>query len=171
MLLKSLTKYPLLMVGFLFLAIFLFQLRDQGYFKNRADKLIPTSCKAVRARLDKYLHKTWKLKCQKNNLEVVIPVPKKTFANISTSSPVKMKEELRSGMYRLLANSYISISKYSPPDSLERTDIISISLRHPQIHVNSVSEGKHVVNLKSMKSFDKIKEHLQRTIQIQEVFQ
>ncbi len=159
------------MIGFLFLSIFLFQLRDQGYFSKRADKMIPTSCKAVKARVVKYLHETWKLKCQKNNLEIIIPVPADSLKISNKKEDSKFKEELRYGMYRILANSYISVSKYSPPDSLERTDIISISLRHPRIHVNSISQGKHVVNLKSMKNFEKIRDHLQRTVQIQESFQ
>ena len=69
-----------------------------------------------------------------------------------------------------MANSYISIAKYSPADSLERTDIISLKVTHPELTINSVSEGKHVVNLKTLNNFKLIVRHLRSTVQIQEIF-
>ena len=82
MVLKSLMKNPMLMIGFLFLAIFLFQLRDQGYFDQRSAKLIPTSCKAVKVRLDKYLHDSWEISCNENNLEVIVPIEESVIENM-----------------------------------------------------------------------------------------
>lgn len=161
---KSLMKNPILMVGILLMSLFLFQLRDQGFFKDRAAKMLPTSCKAVKVRLDKYFHKTWKIACDGNNLNLEIPVDKKVV-NYDLKDPKVLKPI----MYKALANSYISVSKYSPQDSLERTMIISIRLIHPHMTLNSISEGRHVFNLKNMKNFKLISEHLQKTIQVQEV--
>ncbi|OIQ19029.1 MAG: hypothetical protein BM556_07015 [Bacteriovorax sp. MedPE-SWde] len=157
-------KNPILMVGFLFLAIFLFGLRDKGFFAKRANKLVPTSCKAVMVRLDKYLHKSWDVECDGNNLVINAPVDKKIV-----DPNLKDPKLLKPLMYKALANSYISISRYSPPDSLERTMIISVRLIHPHMTLNSISEGKHVSNLKGIKNFKNISKHIRETIQVQEV--
>jgi len=146
------------------MSIFLFQLRDQGFFKKRASQMLPTSCKAVKVRLDKYYHKTWNIECNENNLVLEIPVDKKIV-----SHDLKEPKLLRATMYKALANSYISVSKYAPQDSLERTMIISLRLIHPHMTLNSISEGKHVLNLKNMKNFKNISAHIQKTIQVQEV--
>ena len=167
------------MVGFLFLAIFIFQLRDQGFFKKRSAKLIPTSCKAVMVRLDKYMHNSWSLTCNENNLEVIVPIESELIKNINKSFPIETdrkkendsyKSALRETLFKVMANSYISIAKYSPEESLERTDIISLRVVHPHLTINSISEGKHVVNLKTLKNFKLISNHLKSTIQIQEIF-
>lgn len=179
MVLKSLMKNPMLMIGFLFLAIFLFQLRDQGYFDQRSAKLIPTSCKAVKVRLDKYLHDSWEISCNENNLEVIVPIEESVIENMEKTFP---KEELRTKdhkpfklglqktLFTVMANSYISVAKYSPEDSLSRTDIISLRVIHPILTLNSISEGKHVVNLKTIKNFKRVTKHLESTVQVQEVF-
>lgn len=164
MVLKSLMKNPILMVGILFLVIFLYELRDKGYFAQRAQNLIPTSCKSVKARLDKYMHESWDISCNENNLVVALPVDKKIV-----SDDIKDPKLLKEKMYKALANTYISISRYSPPESLERTMIISVSLVHPNLTINSISEGKHVYNMKSMKNMKNLSKHFSKTVQVQEV--
>lgn len=164
MIAKSLMKNPILMVGILLMSIFLFQLRDQGFFKKRASSMLPTSCKAVKVRLDKYFHKTWKIECLENNLSLEIPVDEKVVSHKLTDTKI-----LRAQMYKALANSYISVSKYAPQESLERTMIISVRLVHPNMTLNSISEGKHVYNLKNMKNFKNISAHIKQTIQVQEL--
>ena len=164
MIAKSLMKNPILMVGILLMSIFLFQLRDQGFFKGRAAKMLPTSCKAVKVRLDKFYHKTWTIECNENNLSLVIPVDKKVV-----DPDLKDPKLLKATMYKALANSYISVAKYAPHESLERTMIISVRLVHPHMTLNSISEGRHVINLKNMKNFKNISAHMQQTIQVQEV--
>jgi hypothetical protein len=164
MMLKSLMKNPILAVGILFFVLFMYQLRDQGFFAQRANSMIPTSCKAVKVRLDKYMHESWEIDCSGNNLQVYAPVDKKLAQQKFEDLNI-----LRQNLYKALANTYISLSRYAPSDSLERTMIISVSLEHPQMQLNSVSEGKHVFNLKNMKNFKRISQHIKSTIQVQEV--
>ena len=163
MVLKSLLKNPILAFGILIFIIFLFQLRDNGAFQKRSENMIATSCRSVKVRLDKYLHPTWKIECNKNNLEVTIPVDPKIVPEAAD------KEILKAEMYKALANSYISISRYSMEESLERTMMIVVKLVHPKMIISSISEGQYVVKLKTLKNKNNLARHIHQTIQVQEV--
>lgn len=164
MIAKSLMKHPVLMMGILLLSIFLFDLRDRNFFKQRVESLTPTSCKAVKVRLDRYLHKSWDITCNENNLVIEVPVDEKVISH-KLADPTLLKQK----MYKALANSYISISRYSPPDSLERTMMVSVRLIHPNMTINSVSEGRHVYNMKALKNLSNLAKHFSQTVQVQEV--
>ncbi len=164
MVLKSLLKNPVLAFGILIFIIFLLQLRDNGAFDKRASSMMATSCRSVKVRLDKYLHPSWKIECNKNNLEVTIPADTKVIPE-----NMEDKQILKQEMYKALANSYISISRYAMEESLERTMMIVVKLIHPQMILSSISEGKYVVKLKTLKNKNNLARHIHQTIQVQEV--
>ncbi|MFG1499789.1 hypothetical protein ABMA70_06215 [Halobacteriovorax sp. XZX-3] len=163
MVLKSLLRNPVLGFGILIFIIFIFQLRENGAFQKRADSMLATSCRSVKVRLDKYMHPSWKIECNKNNLEVTIPVDEKIVPEGTD------KEILRQEMYKALANSYISISRYAMDESLERTMMVVVKLVHPKMILSSLSEGKYVVKLKTLKNKNNLARHIHQTIQVQEV--
>ncbi|MFG1483244.1 hypothetical protein ACRXCV_14145 [Halobacteriovorax sp. GFR7] len=163
MVLKSLLRNPVLGFGILIFIIFIFQLRENGAFQKRADRMLATSCRSVKVRLDKYMHPSWKIECNKNNLEVTIPVDEKIVPEGTD------KEILRREMYKALANSYISISRYAMEESLERTMMVVVKLVHPKMILSSLSEGKYVVKLKTLKNKNNLARHIHQTIQVQEV--
>jgi len=146
------------------MAIFLFQLRDKGFFTKRANSMIPTSCKSVMVRLAKYMNESWEMKCNGNNLLIETYVDPKVI-----DYKLRDPKALREKMYKALANSYSSVSRYSAEDSLSRTNIISLRLIHPFLTLNSMSEGKHVVNIKNMKNLSNLSRHFEQTIRVQEV--
>lgn len=161
MLLKSLMKNPILVVGILMMAVFLMTVgRKEGLFRREA--LMPTSCKAVRVKLDRRIPANWSSECDGNNLSITM-----NFAE-PKDQPIPEKE-LRATLYRTLANNLKSIALNSPSDNLERTDIVSARLIHPRITINAVSEGKYIVKLATMNDPKMIAEHLKVTVQIQEV--
>ena len=164
MFLKSIMKKPMLMIGFLFLIIVLFEMRDKGIFLSRRDKVQATSCRAVTARLEKYYHQSWDISCNQNNLIIIAPVDNKIIIKNKEN-----KNALKKEMYKILANIYISISRYSPAENLQRTMMVSVRLTHPQLTLNSISEGRHIFNLKSMKNQNNLALHIKRTIQVQEI--
>ncbi|POB14912.1 hypothetical protein C0Z22_00630 [Halobacteriovorax sp. DA5] len=125
--------------------------------------MLATSCRSVKVRLDKYMHPSWKIECNKNNLEVTIPVDEKIVPEGTD------KEILRQEMYKALANSYISISRYAMDESLERTMMVVVKLVHPKMILSSLSEGKYVVKLKTLKNKNNLARHIHQTIQVQEV--
>lgn len=158
---KLLTKYPIFMVGLLMMALFLFQARDKGFFASRRDKMIPTSCKAVRVKLKKRIPSNWSSSCEGNNLAVNI--------NLAIEkSKISSIDQLRAIMYRELANDLILVAKNSPQDSLERTDIVRLNMKHSSLEINAVTEGRFIVKLSTIKSGELIKEHLKTTVQVKE---
>ncbi|WP_372654052.1 hypothetical protein [Halobacteriovorax sp.] len=158
---KLLTKYPILMVGLLLMALFLFQLRDKGLLQSRRESMTASSCKAVGVMLNKRIPSNWSSSCKGNNLIVSINLA------IDEGS-YKDVENLRAIMYRDLANDLILIAKNSPSDSLERTDIVRVRMNHSKFEINAITEGRFLIKLSTIKSTDLIKEHLKATVQVKE---
>ena len=73
MILKTLMKNPVLVIGIILFSLFLHQVASKekwGIFSNK--KLIPTSCRAALVRIDKHIPANWKTECEGNNLAVFI---------------------------------------------------------------------------------------------------
>lgn len=158
---KLLTKYPIFMLGILMMTIFLYQLRDKGFFEARKDKMMPTSCRAVRVKLDKRIPSNWGSSCEGNNLAVSINF-------LLEKSEIQDPKQIRALLYRELANDLILIAKNSPADSLERTHIVRVQINYNDIYIDAVTEGKFLVKFATIKSIALIKEHLQATVQVKE---
>lgn len=159
---KFMMKNPVLMVGILFMAIFLFSLKDKGFFSDHNDKIKATSCSAALIMLNKRVPETWHTKCTDNNLVVIID----SRYLASKQSDIK---RLRPIFYRELANNLIFISKNSANDSLERVFMISMKMFSDKLTLNAVTEGRYLARLGSLKSSKFIAEHLRSTVQTQEV--
>jgi len=161
MLLKSIMKNPILVVGILMMSIFLMTLgRKEGLFNRSA--LIPTSCRAVLVKLDRRIPANWSTSCDGNSLTITM-----NFAE-PKDKPIP-ESDLRKTLFRTLANNLKSVALNSPSDNLERTDIVAVKLIHPRLTINAVSEGKYVVKLATMNDPAMIAEHLKVTVQVQEV--
>lgn len=161
MLLQNLMKNPVLMIGILMMSIFLMSLSREGKIFHR-ENLVPTSCKAVLVKLDRRIPASWTTECQGNNLNINITktLQPKEAGNI---------EMLRSLLYRELANDLIAIANNSPSDNLERTDLVSLKLRHAEMEIGALTEGKFIVKFSTLRDQRLIMEHLQQTVQVQEV--
>lgn len=162
MAIKYMMKNPILMVGILFMAIFLLSLKNKGFFSDRNDKLKATSCSAALIMLNKRIPQTWHTKCTDNNLVVIIDT------NHLASKQPNLKR-LRPIFYRELANNLIFISKNSANDSLERVFMVSMKMFSDKLTLNAVTEGRYLARLGSLKSPKFIAEHLRSTVQTQEV--
>lgn len=162
MVIKYMMKNPILMVGILFITIFLYSIKDKEIFSSRSDKLKATSCNAVLVMLNKRIPNSWRPKCKNNNLVVLID-------STSLAKPNKTIKQLRPIFYRELANNLIFISKNSPSDSLERVFMISLKMGSSPLTLSAVTEGKYLARLASLKSAKFIAEHLKSTVQTQEI--
>lgn len=160
---KSLMKNPVLVVGILFMFIFLSGLREKGFFGQRAERLTPTSCKATLVMLNKRIPANWATKCDGNNLHVDIN------STIDASKLVKEKNALKMAVYRELANSLIFIAKNSPSDNIERTDAVTLTLAQAQIKINAATMGKDIAKFRTLKSEKFIMDHLYASVKVQEI--
>ncbi len=159
MFIKSLMKNPILIIGILFFIIFLFNLQKKGYFSERSEKLKATSCRAALVKLNKVTPRNWESSCEKNSIKIEV-----------TIQEVKNIKLIKEVLYRELANSLSFIAKNSPSDNLERTDYIIVKIKYKNHIINSLTKGKQLVKLSSLKNIKLIKDHLKQTVQVQEVF-
>ncbi|MFP5386056.1 MAG: hypothetical protein ACLGHN_08265 [Bacteriovoracia bacterium] len=154
-----LMKKPVLAIGLIMFGLFLFQVsRDQkwGLFHN--DKLIATSCKAVLVKLEKNIPANWNTFCEGNNLAVEI----KEVAIPEAAS------NLKSLMYRQLANHMSFVARSSHTDILEKVFFVRFRLMHPKMEINAVTEGKFIVKLATLETPEHIMTHLKSTVQVKE---
>lgn len=152
-------KKPILAIGLIMFGLFLFQVsRDQkwGLFHN--DKLIATSCKGVIIRLEKNIPNNWKIFCEGNNLAV----------EINEVAIPKGAANLKSLMYRQLANHMSFVARSSHTDILEKVFFVRFKLTHPKMVINAVTEGKFIVKLATLESPEHVMTHLQSTVQVKE---
>ena len=159
MLWNSLMKNPVLAAGIIMFGLFLVQVarKEQwGIFYN--EKLTSTSCKGASIRLVKKIPGNWNLFCEGNNMAVEI----KEIA-IPEKAP-----NLRSLMYRQLANHMSFIARSAETDILEKVLFVRFKLVHPQMEINAVTEGQYIVKLKTLESPEHIMAHLKSTVQVKE---
>lgn len=150
---------PVLAIGMIMFGLFLFQVaRDKkwGIFHN--EKLMATSCKAVLVKLHKEIPENWKAFCEGNNLAV----------EIKEVSIPKGASNLKSLMYRQLANHMSFVARVSHSDILEKVFFVRFKLTHPKMVINAITEGKYIVKLSTLETPEHIMAHLQSTVQVKE---
>lgn len=156
---RFLMEKPILAIGLLMFGLFVFQVSNKhkwGIFHN--DKLIATSCKALIVRLEKKIPANWKAYCEGNNLAVEIEeiaIPEKA-------------SNLRSLMYRQLANHMAFVARNSHSDILEKIFFVRFKVTHPKMTINAVTEGKFIIKLATLETSEHIMTHLQSTVQVKE---
>ena len=156
---RYLMQKPILAMGLIMFGLFLMQIyRGQkwGIFQN--DKLIATSCRGVTIRLEKKIPANWRILCEGNNLAVEIEeiaIPEKAT-------------NLKTLMYRQLANHMSFVVRMSHSDILEKVMFVRFRLTHPKMVINAVTEGKFIVKLATLESPEHIMTHLKSTVQVKE---
>src|SRR5688572_8088738 len=126
MLWNSLMKKPILMMGIIMFSLFLYQVASKekwGIFAN--EKLISTSCKGVLVGLEKRIPQNWKVFCEGNNLAVEI---------VEVAIPEKASN-LKSLLYRQLANHMAHVAQISAVDILEKVLFVRFRLSHPRMEI------------------------------------
>lgn len=150
---------PILAIGLIMFGLFLYQVgTDQKWSIFSNDKLIPTSCKGVLVKLEKGIPENWKAFCEGNNMAIEI--------NEVTIPPGA--SNLRTLMYRQLANHMSFVARNSHSDILEKVFFVRFKLTHPKMIINAVTEGKFIVKLKTLDTPDHIMAHLKSTVQVKE---
>ncbi len=125
--------------------IFLYILRDKGYFFDRADKLRATSCRAVLVKLDRRIPKNWSTKCVEDNLQVTVEMK-------AIEKPGSSLTDIKRLLYRELANNLTHVAINSPSDNLTRTPYVELLITHPKMDVNIRAPGQLAVKLATLKN-------------------
>lgn len=168
---NAIMKKPILMIGILMMVIFIYQLRDKGYFGERYQA---ESCRSVLVMLEKRQPDGWKTSCEQGNLIVE--------ENFSFSIPPKKMAEAKVQLYTEMANSLMFIATNSLNESLERTPFVVFHLNSEYLDLAARVEGAPLAKMANLAMTDKdqandniaenkrkiIAEHLHRHVQVQE---
>lgn len=168
MAIKTFLKNPVFMIGILFaiIAYLDYEKRKEGSSLFEREALKSTSCHAILVSLEKRVPKNWKVSCQGNVLYAKIEEKKlpdgKALSDLKTP-------ELKTYLYRQLANHLIFISKNILSESLARVDLIKMVMKSPNLDIEAFSTGEAITHLATLKNPEFIKKHLQNSVKIKEV--
>jgi hypothetical protein len=152
-------RNPILAIGIIMMGLFLYQVAsDQKWSIFQNDKLVATSCTGVKVKLEKKIPANWNISCEGNNLAV----------EINELAVPPGATNLRTLMYRQLANHMSFVARSSHADILEKVYFVRFRLKHPKLEINAVTEGKFIVKLATLESPEHIMTHLQSTVQVKE---
>jgi hypothetical protein len=153
-----LMKKPILVIGVLMFAIFLMHTSGRFPFFDR-ENLQSTPCHAALIKIQRNTPKEWKIYCESNNLTVEI-LEKAIHGN-----PSDLKEQ----MYRQLANHLVLIARHAQADLMEKILIVRLKHMHPHLEINAITEGRYMVKLAGLSTPQFIAEHLQQTVQVNDI--
>jgi hypothetical protein len=158
MFLKALFDRPILALAALsFILVFMYA---QGWHILSNPKLKPTSCRAALVKLQRLSPGNWQLACEDNNLRLEIREHQVPAAlEVAAARPL---------LYRQLANYLTQLAKMSEPDHLGRITIIHLKIIHPKMEINSITEGKDIIKLLTLRTQEFILDHLKHTVQVKE---
>ncbi len=162
---------PILMIGILFMAIFLSSINLPKQVKEHRQALEGHSCPAELIQLNRHIPQSWKTECDVNDLTVTITLDEKVLEKLlaQKKDPKKLKENIYALHYRELANSLIHIAKNSPNATLEKTGNIKVILETSKLKIAAYTHGQYLFKLPSLTDPTMIAEHLKATVQIKEI--
>jgi len=160
---KKIMANPVLMIGILFLIIFVYQIKNKGIFKDHLENLQANSCRSALIMLDKRIPKNWTTDCSDSNMSV------KIVSNITRAS-YKDDYNYKAAMYRELANSLVFISKNAANDSLERVPWVVVLFESDKMGISARTQGKHLAGFATLKDSQMIAEHLKASVEVKEAF-
>lgn len=155
------------MIGILILSISLMDANRRGVWKKVKNRFNPTSCRALMVKLQKAIPQNWVAECNENNLEIAIDA-KNLDPSGDFSDPKTILRQHQIIMYRELANNLTFVALNSPLDNLERVHLVAIKQQSSYLQINSITEGKDLVKLATIKEPQFIRQLLQATVQTQE---
>ncbi len=162
---------PILMVGILFMVIFLSNINYKKQFKERQNALEAHSCPAVLIQLNRHIPQSWKTQCDRNDMTVTITLDEKVLEKVllKHKESKQLSEAIHAVHYRELANSLTHIAKHSPNYTLERTGNIKVLLETSKLKIGAYTHGQYLFKLPSLTDPTMIAEHLKATVQIKEL--
>ncbi len=159
---KHLMDKPVLTIGVIFFALFVYDLNRRGYLDSFKNRFQPTSCFITLKALEKKLPKEAVASCDENHLIVDWKLEMGDFVRL------EKPEMILAANYRELANNLTFIAKNSPVDLLAGVSVVTVNQEGKDFILSAVSEGRYLVKLSELKSPELIAEHLKNTVKVKE---
>jgi hypothetical protein len=157
---RNVMKYPVLIMGVIMFLIFINQETTKVWWENKVmRRFIPSTCDAVKDRVDVKAPKEWKMECPGTQLLVI---------TIDFSPTAKGLNEQRILMYKHLANTLSELAHHAHGETLEYLKNIKVILKHKSLHITSMTDGQAVSKFTILKEEKEILEHLKLTVKVGE---
>ncbi len=153
-------KYPVLVIGVVLFGIFLSDPKTEIWWDKVQRRYKPSTCDAVMSRTEKKTPIGWKMAC---------PTIHKLVVDIPVMSDIKHYNQLRVIMYKSLANHLTKFSQISNPETVIRLQKLQINLVHKDLKIESITDGKSVIEFLKLKKQEDIIRHLKHTVKVKEV--
>lgn len=153
-------KYPMLVIGIVLFSLFLMDEHTAKWWNQFSNRLIPSTCQAVKDRVSAKAPKNWAMDCQGTELLIL---------NVTEDKKLAKTPVLRKYLYRQLANTYVNLAQISNPETLEQLPNLKIIMHHPQMKIESRSDGESVVQFIKLKEQAAIIRHLGTTVKVKEI--
>lgn len=155
-------KYSMLVLGILMMGIFLTSPYGKKMIAQYRSNFIPSDCRALVDRTSKKLksqYPEWTFECEEEVFLVTAP-----FKN------QKLKpENIKSAMYKDLANKLVLLAKFSNEETLERIDVIRFKLKGEPLQILAQTNGEELTKFQTLKEQKNIIQHLQKTVKVKEM--
>lgn len=157
---KNALKYPVLIVGIVLFAIFLSNPKTKDYWKKVQRRYKPSTCDAIVDKIISKVPKNWQLRCESVQLLIL---------NIEHTKVLNNGLTLKQEMYRELANNLIRLGRLSNLETMSYLQVIQLNIHHPNLTVESVTNGKSLVEILSKKDPKAMARIIELTVKIKEI--
>lgn len=159
MLMKSLLKYPVLIIGVLLFALFIFDEHTKKWWDLYTGRFKPNPCLDALTRAEKLGPKYWSLNCNEQVLEV-----ESTF----DIAEIK-KEDQKRASYRKLANEISELAKVSNPETIELLKKVTYKLKLEDKAIVAITTGEAIAKLQMLKDAKAIAFHIHTSVNVKEI--
>ena len=157
---KHALKYPVLIVGIVLFAIFLGNPNTKDYWQKVQRRFKSSTCDVTVDRVKPKAPDHWKFSCETVQLLII---------DIDHEKVVNNRMTLRQEMYRELANSLVKLGHYSNLETMSFLKVIRLNLHHPELTIESVTDGKAIVEILSKKDPKAMARMINLTVKTKEI--
>jgi hypothetical protein len=152
-------KYPVLIIGIILFSLFLMDEQTSKWWFKFSKRYIPSSCNAVKERVELKAPSNWSLECPGTELLIL---------TVKEDKSVDGHQKLRKYLYRQMANTYVNLARFSNPETLELLLNVQVIMDHPILQINSKTDGQAVVRFLKLKTQNQIIQHLGVSVKVKE---
>ncbi|MEX0797976.1 MAG: hypothetical protein WEB87_05010 [Bacteriovoracaceae bacterium] len=140
-------------------SIFIFDPNTERWWAKVQGRYIPSTCRALADRVEAKQPADWTIEC---------PHTDRLVLTVSFDENYEDLARLRANIYRSMANNLKKFSRFANPETLQNLAVFEIFMVHDNIKVWGQTDGQAMVQLRNLKTKDKIAKHLELTVKVKE---
>lgn len=156
---KGAMKYPVLIAGLIMFTVFVLDPSTKRWWEKVQGRYIPSTCRALGDRIEPKAPSEWTIEC---------PSVSRLALTVEFDKDFKTLTELRTNIYRSMANNLKSFALIANPETLQNLSTMEILVVNDRIEVWGVTDGQAMVELRSKNSQKEMAEHLELTVKVKE---